>query len=177
MDMKVILFLSEFMVPLIIFYIVGFGVLQKRPVFDDFLTGASEGIRTVAGILPSLIGLMSAVGVLRASGFLDFLAELLKVPAEFLHIPIPMIPVLLVRVISNSAAIGLVLDIFKVYGPDSYIGTMVSIMMGCTETVFYTMSVYFMTAGIKKTRWTLPGALAATAAGVFASILIAGVVG
>ncbi len=170
MDMKVILFLSEFMVPLIIFYIVGFGVLQKRPVFDDFLAGASEGMRTVAGILPTLIGLMSAVGVLRASGFLDFLAELLKVPAEFLHIPIPMIPVLLVRVISNSAAIGLVLDIFKVYGPDSYIGTMVSIMMGCTETVFYTMSVYFMAVKVKKTRFTLPGALLATVAGIVASV-------
>ncbi len=173
--MKMILFLSEFMVPLIIFYMVGFGVLQKRPVFDDFLAGASEGIKTVAGILPTLIGLISAVGVLRASGFLDFLAELLKVPAELLHIPIPVIPVLLVRVISNSAAIGLVLDLFKVYGPDSYIGTMVSIMMGCTETVFYTMSVYYMSVGIKKTRWTLPGALTATAAGVIASILLTGV--
>lgn len=173
--MKMILFLSEFMVPLIIFYMVGFGILQKRPVFDDFLAGASEGIKTVAGILPTLIGLISAVGVLRASGFLDFLAELLKVPAELLHIPIPVIPVLLVRVISNSAAIGLVLDLFKVYGPDSYIGTMVSIMMGCTETVFYTMSVYYMSVGIKKTRWTLPGALTATAAGVIASILLTGV--
>ena len=173
--MKMILFLSEFMVPLIIFYMVGFGILQKRPVFDDFLAGASEGIKTVAGILPTLIGLISAVGVLRASGFLDFLAELLKVPAGLLHIPIPVIPVLLVRVISNSAAIGLVLDLFKVYGPDSYIGTMVSIMMGCTETVFYTMSVYYMSVGIKKTRWTLPGALTATAAGVIASILLTGV--
>ena len=173
--MKILTFLSEFIVPFTIFYIVGFGILQKRPVFDDFLKGAKEGMKTVIGIFPTLVGLMTAIGTLRASGFLDLVAELLWIPAEQMHIPGPLIPVVLVRMISNSAAIGLVLDIFKVYGPDSYIGTMVSIMMGCTETVFYTMSVYFMSVGIKKTRWTLPGALIATAAGVAASILIAGI--
>lgn len=174
--MELLLFLSEFMVPLVIFYIVGFGVLAKRPVFDDFLKGAEEGIKTVAGVLPTLIGLMTAVGVLRASGFLDWLAEVLEIPAGFLHIPVPVVPVLLVRMVSNSAATGLVLDIFKEYGPDSLIGMLVSILMGCTETLFYTMSVYFMSVGIRKTRWTLPGALAATAAGAAASILIAGAI-
>ena len=174
--MELLLFLSEFMVPLLIFYIVGFGVLAKRPVFDDFLKGAEEGIKTVAGVLPTLIGLMTAVGVLRASGFLDWLAEVLEIPAGFLYIPVPVVPVLLVRMVSNSAATGLVLDIFKEYGPDSLIGMMVSILMGCTETLFYTMSVYFMSVGIRKTRWTLPGALAATAAGAAASILIAGAI-
>jgi len=174
--MELLLFLSEFMVPLVIFYIVGFGVLAKRPVFDDFLKGAEEGIKTVAGVLPTLIGLMTAVGVLRASGFLDWLAEVLEIPAGFLYIPVPVVPVLLVRMVSNSAATGLVLDIFKEYGPDSLIGMMVSILMGCTETLFYTMSVYFMSVGIRKTRWTLPGALAATAAGAAASILIAGAI-
>ena len=173
--MKILIFLSEFMVPMMIFYIVGFGVLQKRPVFDDFLKGAKEGMKTVIGIFPTLVGLMTAVGVLRASGFLDQLAKVLQIPAEALHIPVPVIPVFLVRMISNSAATGLVLDIFKAYGPDSYIGTMVSILMGCTETVFYTMSVYFMSVGIRKTRWTLPGALIATAAGAAASILIVGI--
>lgn len=172
--MNILIFLSEFMVPLVIFYIVGFGVLSKRPVFDDFLRGAADGMKTVAGIMPTLIGLMAAVGVLRASGFLDALSEALTVPANFFHIPVPIVPVILVRVVSSSAATGLVLDIFKEYGPDSLIGNMVSIMMGCTETIFYTMSVYFMTAGIRKTRWTLPGALAATAAGIAASIFLAG---
>lgn len=175
--MDILIFLSEFMVPLVIFYIVGFGFLSKRPVFDDFLKGASEGMKTVVEIMPTLIGLMAAVGVLRASGFLDAAAEFLTIPANFLRIPVPLIPVILVRVVSSSAATGLVLDIFKEYGPDSLIGNMVSIMMGCTETIFYTMSVYFMTAGIRKTRWTLPGALAATAAGIAASIVLAGMMG
>lgn len=174
--MDILIFLSEFMVPLVIFYIVGFGLLSGRPVFDDFLKGAQEGMKTVVGIMPTLIGLMAAVGILRASGLLDAAAGLLKVPAGWLHIPTPLVPVILVRMVSSSAATGLVLDIFKNYGPDSLIGNMVSIMMGCTETIFYTMSVYFMTAGIRKTRWTLPGALLATAGGIAASIFLAAVI-
>lgn len=176
-SMDILIFLSEFMVPLTIFYIVGFGVLSKRPVFDDFLKGALEGMKTVAGIMPTLIGLMAAVGILRASGFLDALSEILKLPAECLRIPVPLIPVILVRMISSSAATGLVLNIFKEYGTDSLIGNMASILMSCTETVFYTMSVYFMTAGIRKTRWTLAGALFATGAGIIASIVFAGMMG
>jgi len=170
--MDILIFLSEFMVPLTVFYIVGSGILAKRPVFDDFLDGAKEGMRTVADVLPTLIGLMTAVGVLRASGILEVLSELLKFPAALCHIPVPVIPIILVRIISSSAAVGLILDIFKEYGPDSLVGNMVSIM-GCTETVFYTMSVYFMSAHIRKTRWTLPGALVATAAGIAASIFLA----
>ena len=90
-----------------------------------------------------------------------------------MHIPVEVIPVFIVRIFSSSAAVSFVLDIFKEYGPESLVGNMVSIMMGCTETVFYTMSVYFMSAHIRKTRWTLPGALVATAAGIAASIFLA----
>ena len=170
--MKVLVYLSEWLVPMMIFYIVGFGILSKRPVFDDFLKGAKEGMKTVSGVMPTLIGLMTAIGVLRESGFLEAASEILKTPAEILKIPVELVPVIFVRMISSSAATGLVLDIFKTHGPDSLIGTIVSIIMGSTETIFYTMSVYFMTAKIGKTRWTLPGALIATTAGIAASIFI-----
>ncbi|WP_251493181.1 spore maturation protein [Otoolea muris] len=170
--MKLITYLSDYLVPLLIFYMVGFAALQKRPVFDDFIEGAKQGMRTVAGILPTLIGLMTAVGVLRTSGFLDFLSGVLQGPAELLHIPAPAVPVILVRLVSSSAATGLVLDIFKTSGPDSPVGMMVSILESCTETVFYTMSVYYMSIKVTKTRWTLAGALAATAAGVAVSIAL-----
>ena len=113
--MDILIFLSEFMVPLTVFYIVGSGIFAKRPVFDDFLDGAKEGMRTVADVLPTLIGLMTAVGVLRASGILEVLSELLKFPAALCHIPVPVIPIILVRIISSSAAVGLILDIFKEY--------------------------------------------------------------
>lgn len=171
--MKFILYISTYLVPLVIFYIVGFAFLSKRPVFDDFIEGAKQGMKTVVQIMPTLIGLMTAVGVLRASGFLEFLSDLLEKPVSLLQIPGEIVPVILVRLVSSSAATGLLLDIFKNFGPDSYLGMMVSILESCTETVFYTMSVYFMTAKVTKTRWTLAGAMAATAAGIAASIILA----
>ena len=171
--MKFLIFLSEAMVPLMIFYIVGFGLLSGRPVLDDFIDGAKDGMKTVAGILPTLVGLLVSVGVLRASGFLDFLGELLQMPAALLHIPPQIVPVVLV---SNSAATGLVLDIFKEYGTDSSLGLIASVLMSSTETVLYCLSVYFGSVGITRTRYTLAGGLIATAAGVAASVVLAGAV-
>ena len=172
--MQFLLFLSEAMVPLMIFYIVGFGVLSGRPVLDDFIDGAKDGMRTVAGIFPTLVGLMVSVGIIRASGFLDFLGEVLAMPAALLRLPPQLVPVILVRLVSNSAATGLVLDIFKEYGTDSQLGLMASIMMSSKETVLYCMSLYFGSVRIRKTRFTRPGALLATAAGVAASAVLAG---
>ena len=174
--MRFILFLTEAMVPLMIFYIVGFGLLSGRPVLDDFIDGAKDGMRTVAGILPTLVGLMVSVGVLRASGFLDFLGEVLKAPAALIHLPPQIVPVVLVRLVSNSAATGLVLDIFKEYGTDSSIGLIASVLMSSTETVLYCMSIYFSSVGIRKGRYTLAGGLFATAVGVAASVFLAGAI-
>lgn len=171
--MKIVLYISTYLVPLVIFYIVGFAFLSKRPVFDDFIEGAKQGMKTVVQIMPTLIGLMTAVGVLRASGFSEFLSGILEKPASLLQVPGEIVPVILVRLVSSSAATGLLLDIFKNFGPDSYLGMMVSILESCTETVFYTMSVYFMTAKVTKTRWTLAGAMAATAGGIVASVVLA----
>ena len=170
--MKILIFISQWFVPLIIFYMLGVGLLSHRPVFDDFLKGAKDGMKTVVQILPTLIGLMTAVGALRASGFMDYLGELLKGPASWLHIPEQLVPLALVRLVSNSAATGLVLDLFRSYGVDSYIGMTASVLMSSTETVFYCLSVYFGAVKITKTRHTLAGSLIATAAGLIASICV-----
>lgn len=172
--MRFLVYLSDFMIPLIIFCIVGYGILNRSNVYDDFVHGAADGLKTVAGILPTLIGLMMAVGILRASGFLDFLAGLLGFVTEPVGLPAPVVPAAIVKMFSSSAATGLVLDIFKEYGPDSKIGMITSIMMSCTETIFYTMSVYYLAAKVKKSRWTLSGALLTTAAGIVASVVLAG---
>ncbi len=169
-----IIWMSQMIVPLIIFGMLGMGILGKRPVFDDFLAGARNGMRTVAEVLPTLIGLMTAVGVLRASGLLDVLGNLLALPAGWLCLPAELVPLTLVRLVSNSAATGLLLDIFGKYGPDSFLGMAGSIMMSCTETVFYCISIYFGSVKVTKTRYVIPGALFATAAGVAASIWLAG---
>ena len=159
---------------MVIFGIVCFGVLKKVEVYDTFVKGAKDGFATVLKIMPTLIGLMVAVGVLRASGFLDFLAGLMQQFTGKIGFPGELVPLTLVKMFSSSAATGLLLDVFKEFGTDSYIGLIASISMSCTETIFYTMSVYFMTAKIKKTRYTLTGALLATLAGLAASVLIAG---
>lgn len=171
--MEFILFLSDFIVPLLVFYIVGFGILMKKNIYDDFVKGAFDGFKTVIQIMPTLIGLMVGVGVLRASGFLDLVGEWIGKVIGFLAFPAELVPMTIVRMFSSSAATGLALDIFKQFGPDSHIGRLASIMMSCTETIFYTMSVYFIAAKVKKTRWTLAGALISTFAGIVASVLLA----
>ncbi len=167
-------YLSDFIIPVIIFYIIAYALTEKVHVYDEFVTGAADGLKTVLKIMPTLVGLMDAVGMLRASGFLDFVARNLMGVAAFLHFPVQLIPLAIVRLFSSSAATSLALDIYKSYGTDSYIGLIASIMMGCTETVFYTMSVYFLTAKVTKTRWTLAGALISTFAGIAASVVLAG---
>ena len=172
--MKLLLFLSDAMIPLLIFYIVGMGLLNHQNIYDQFIKGATDGFKTVIGILPTLIGLMVAVGILRASGFLDFLAEQLSFFTDLIHFPSELLPLALVKMFSSSAANGLTIDSYKEYGTDSCLGRAASLMMSATENVFYTMSLYFMTAKIKKTRYTLAGALLATTVGIAASVWLAG---
>lgn len=166
--------LSDVIIPLLIFFIVGYGYVSKVKVYESFLEGAKDGLKIVVDIVPTLIGLLVAVGMLRASGFFDLFGLLFGSLTEKIGLPAQLVPLLIVKMFSSSAATGLVLDIFKTSGPDSYAGTLTSILMSCTETVFYTMSVYFLAAKVTKTRHTLAGALLATLAGTVASVVLAG---
>lgn len=168
---------SNIIIPVIIFYIVAYGLLHKVKVYEEFITGAKDGLKTVVQILPTLVGLMVGVGVLRASGFMGFLGGLLGRLTEQIGIPADIVPLVLIKMFSSSAATGLVLDIFKTHGTDSYIGMLTSILMSCTETIFYTMSVYFLAAKVTKTRYTLGGALFSMVVGLAASVVLAGMLG
>ncbi len=172
--MQFFLYITDFIVPFIILAIVTYGILMRTNVYDNFIKGAKSGFFTVIKIMPTLIGLMVAVGILRASGFLDFLSSIIGHFTTYIGFPGELVPLTIVKMFSSSAATGLLLDIFKEYGTDSRLGLIASISMACTETIFYTMSVYFMTAKIKKTRYTLTGALLATLAGLVASVFLAG---
>lgn len=168
--------LSSVLIPALIFYIIAMGISQKKDIYASFTKGAKDGIKTVASIVPALIGLMIAVGALRASGFLGFIGGL---AGRFISLfapdfPNELISLFIVKLFSASAATGLALDIFKQYGTDSFAGLATSLALASTETVFYTMSVYFMAVRVTKTRWTLGGALLSTAAGLAASVIIAG---
>ena len=175
--MRLFMYISDFIVPLVIFGIVSYGVLMKVNVYDTFVKGAKSGFFTVIKIMPTLIGLLVAVGILRASGFLGFMSGIIGKATEYIGFPGELVPLTVVKMFSSSAATGLLLDAFKEYGTDSYIGLIASISMSCTETIFYTMSVYYMTAKVTKTRYTLSGAMFATFAGLVASVVLAGMMG
>ncbi len=172
--MRFFLYLTDMIIPMVIFGIVCYGILMKVDVYDTFIKGARSGFFTVIKIMPTLVGLMVAVGVLRASGFLDFLAGHIGSVTKYIGFPGEMVPLTVVKMFSSSAATGLLLDAYKEFGTDSFLGLIASISMSCTETIFYTMSVYFMTAKVSKTRYTLTGALIATFAGLAASVVLAG---
>lgn len=170
--MNFLVFLSTYILPFFIFYVVAYGLLKGRNVYQVFVEGAKGGFHTALGILPTLVGLLAAVGVLRASGFLDLVSGLLKNLLKGTGFPAEILPLVIVRLFSNSAATGLALDLFKAHGPDSHQGLLASLFLSSTETVFYTMSIYFMSVKIKKTRYTLPGALLATLAGIAVSVAL-----
>ena len=170
--MKFLVTLSDFLVPTVMFLIVVYGLIHKVDVFQSFVDGAKEGFNVVLSILPTLVALMLGIAMLRPSGALDGLVRLLSPLVSFSNFPTEVIPVALMRTVSSSASTGLILDIFKNYGPDSFIGRLVSIKFGCTESIFYTMSVYFMSIKIKNSRYTVVGALLASLVGITMSYLL-----
>lgn len=178
MGMNSLTFLSNMIIPLIIFYIVGYGLLGRVNIFDAFVKGATDGIKVVAGILPTLIGLMIAIGLLRESGALEGLAQWMAPAVEKIHFPAEVVPLALVKMVSSSAATGLLLDIYKKFGTDSREGYLSSLLMCCSETIFYTISVYFLATKTKEyraisgLRWLLAGALFCTFAGMVASLVL-----
>ena len=172
--MQLLLYLSDFMIPMVIFLIVGYGFLMKVDIFDVFIRGAAEGIKMVFELMPTLIGLMMAIGIMRASGFLEIFAELISPLTSLVHFPSELMPLAVIKMFSSSASTGLLLDIFKTYGADSYFGLLASLLLSSSETIFYTLSVYFGPIGIKNMSYTLAGCLFATLAGMAASTVIAG---
>ena len=173
--MNILILISDLMVPLIFVFIIFYGYSKKIEIYDVFVEGAKDGLKTILQILPTLIGLMVAVGVLRSSGTLELLEKAITPLAKAIGYPVETVPLTFMRLISSSASTGILLDLYKTYGPDSFTGRFVSVMMSSTETIAYTMSIYFMAVKITKTRYTLHGALVANIAGVMASLWISSI--
>ncbi len=125
--------ISNIIIPTLIFYIIAYGIAEKVEVYDEFIKGAKDGLKTVVGIMPTMIGLMVAVGILRASGFLDFIGKIFGQFTDRIGFPGELVPLAFIKMFSSSAATGLVLDLFKEFGTDSRIGLITSLMMSCTD--------------------------------------------
>lgn len=170
--MSVVNYISNLAMPLVILVIVFYGIYEKKNVFDIFLKGAKEGIEVVVKIFPTLIGLFLAIGLLRDSGVIDLIINIIKPIVSVLKIPTEILPLAMLRPISGSASIAVATDIMKKYGVDTTIGIITSVIMGATETTLYTIAVYSSSVNIKNTRFVLWSSLAADFVGIIAAVII-----
>lgn len=165
-------FIANFAIPGVILIIVIIAWLRGVHVFDVFVEGAKEGARTAFDVLPVMVGIIAAVSVINASGLIDVLTNLIKKPFQLLGISPELIPILIIRPFSGSASLGLFSELIKTHGADSYLGRALSTIMGSSETVLYTLAVYFGAANVKNTRHAVPAALISSYAGILAAIYI-----
>ena len=151
--------------------LVGFGLLRGVDVFGAFLDGAREGLRAAAAVMPALTALTLAVSLVNASGFFDAVSQLLAPLIGAVRIPPQTLPLMLMRPVSGSGALAVVRSLMDGYGADSRVGRVAAVMMGSTETTFYTVAVYFGSVGVKKTGFTVPAALTADLTGMMVAAL------
>lgn len=169
---NVINYISNAAIPVVILLIVFYGLKEKVKVFDTFLDGGKEGIEIVCKMFPTLVGIFLAVGVLRSSGLIDLIVNMITPLTNILEIPSQIMPLAILRPISGSASMAVAVDIMQNYGVDTLVGIITSTIMGATETTFYTIAIYTSCVGIKKTRGILFAALVADMAGMIASTII-----
>ena len=163
--------IGAFAIPFIIFVILLYGILKGVPMFYTFIKGAKEGMISTASIAPSLIGLITAVSMIKASGALDIFTNLISPIVAPLGMPPELTPLAILRPISGSGSIALLDNLLTTYGADSTIGRIACVMMGSTETTFYTIAVYFGAAGIINSKHAIPSALIADLVTIVMSII------
>ena len=163
----------DYLVPLLLLLACCIALRKRENAYDLLLSGAADGLKLLLTLIPTLVLLLTAVSMLRASGFMEMMTRFLSPVFEFFGIPPETAMLVMIRPISGSAALAVGTDLMATYGVDSRIGRTAAIMLGSTETTFYTISIYFGAAGIKKTRYTVPAALIADFTGFFVASLTA----
>ncbi len=169
-------YFMKFVIPVIMILIIFKAHKSGVPVYTSFCSGVENGMKTVLGIFPVIVAITMAVSMMRASGLLEIVTGFIKPATDFLHIPEEVMPLALIRPVSGGGALGILSNILKQYSPDSRIGIIASIIMGSTETTFYTLMVYFKNTRVKYNSHIIPAAvfgdIVAVLAGVWASAII-----
>lgn len=165
--------MADLLIPFLMIGVSLFALAKRCDVYGALLEGGLAGLKLLLTILPALVMLLTAVSMLRASGAMELLTGWLRPAADLVGIPAETLPLVLIRPISGSAALAVGTELMATHGPDSLIGRTAAIMLGSSETTFYTISVYFGAAGIKKTRYAIPAALAADLTGFLTAALCA----
>lgn len=165
-------YITKSIIPIIVVIIITYGMIKGRKVYEWFIEGAKEGLKVCLNIFPYLLAMIIAVNIFREAKLLDLLNSMIGPLGSLIGLPKEIIPLVLVKPLSGSGAIGILTDILKNYGADSYIGLIASVIMGTTETIFYTITVYFGAIQIKKIRHTLWAAVLADLTAIIISVLL-----
>ena len=169
---NVIEVVSKLAIPLLIIVFIGYGAIKKVKVYESFVEGAKEGFNIAVKIIPYLVAMLIAIGIFRAGGAMDWLIFILKPITSLIGMPAEALPMALMRPLSGSGSLGIMSENLAVYGPDSFIGILVSTFYGSTETTFYVLALYFGSVNIKNTRHALPVGLIADVAGILGALFI-----
>lgn len=168
--------LAAWVIPAFLFIILVHAMVKRVDVFDTFVEGAKEGFTTSVKLIPYLVAMLVAIGLLRASGALDMLTGLLTPLLTRFNIPGDVVPLAIMRPLSGSGALGITTEILNTHGPDSFVGRVASTMQGSTDTTFFILTVYFGSIGIRRTRHALAVGLCADLAGFIAAIMVCNLV-
>ncbi|MCG0278227.1 MAG: spore maturation protein [Thermanaeromonas sp.] len=167
-----ILELSRWAIPFLLFFIPSLGFLRGVRVYEAFVAGAEDGFKVAVKIIPFLVGMLVAIGVFRASGAMDLLAHALDPVLRLAGIPGEVLPLAILRPLSGGGALGVAAELISEYGPDSFIGRLASVMQGSTDTTFYVLTVYFGSVGIRRYRYALALGLIADVSSLLAAVAI-----
>ena len=170
---EIIITISSWIIPAIVLLTLLTGIIKKIPVYETFIDGAKDGLKVSCNIFPYLLAIIVAVSMLRASGAIEILGQLLSSLLNATNIPVDILPIMIIRSLSGSAVLGIFSDIATNYGPDSYVTKLAAIMVGSSETTFYVLTVYFGAIGIKKFRHALCAGIFADIIGIVAAVLVA----
>ena len=165
-------YITKSIIPIIVVIIITYGMIKGKKVYEWFIEGAKEGLKVCLNIFPYLLAMIIAVNIFREAKLLDLLNNMIAPLGGLIGLPREIIPLVLIKPLSGSGAIGILTDIVKTYGADSYIGLIASVIMGTTETIFYTITVYFGAIQIKKIRHTLWAAVLADLTAIIISVLL-----
>lgn len=172
MMLSLLTLVSKWAIPFLLLVIPLYGFIKKVPVYETFVEGAEEGFYTVVKIIPFLVGMMMAISVFRASGAMEYLSQAIMPLTSKLGAPPEILPLAVMRPLSGSAVLGMATELMRVYGPDSFIGRVASVMQGTTDTTFFVLTIYFGSVGIKKYRYSIVTGLTADITGCIAAVYI-----
>ncbi|MBE3571378.1 MAG: spore maturation protein [Moorella humiferrea] len=169
---EIILEVSRWAIPLVLFFIPLYGYLRGVPVYETFVAGAEDGFKVAIKIIPFLVGMLVAIAIFRASGAMDLLARSLNPLLRLIGVPGEVLPLAIMRPLSGGGALGIAAELISNYGPDSFIGRLASVMQGSTDTTFYVLTVYFGSVGVRRYRYALALGLLADISSLVAAIVI-----